>query len=363
MNGITVAIVGVGNCASALVQGIEYYRDHPQATDGLITHSVGGYAVGDIHIVAAFDVDPSKVGLDLSEAIYAGPNNADRLYSVPPLGTPVSPAPILDGLGKHYHERVHNPVESSRDSVLRVLRDSQASMIVNYLPVGSSTATRWWADIAIEAGCAFVNCIPEFLASDVEISRRFSEAGLPLLGDDIKSQFGATLLHRIIVEHIERKGYVIDNTYQLNFGGNMDFYNMLDHERLAAKRISKREAVRSIQKVPLDGEHVHIGPSDHVAWLKDNKWCYVHIQGRGFAGAPMRLECKLEVCDSPNSAGVVTDVIRFAQIALDRQIGGPIGEVCAVYMKSPPVPMTDDKAWQVRDAWLKEHLPQPAREA
>jgi myo-inositol-1-phosphate synthase len=182
--------------------------------------------------------------------------------------------------------------------------------------------------------------------------RRFSEARLPLLGDDIKSQFGATLLHRVIVEHIERKGYVIDNMYQLNFGGNMDFYNMLDDERLVAKRISKREAVRSLQKIPLNAEHVHIGPSDHVAWLKDSKWCYIHIQGRGFAGAPIRLEAKLEVCDSPNSAGVVTDVIRLARIALDRGIGGPVTEVCAVYMKSPPLPMTDDVAWQERNSWL-----------
>jgi myo-inositol-1-phosphate synthase len=347
-------LVGIGNCASALVQGLEYYRDHPEDSNGLITHRIGPYAVGDIHIVAAFDVDTAKVGLDVSKAIHAGKNNARRLYDVPPLGTVVSAGPVLDGLGGRYREHVSSPAEGTRDEVLQTLRKSGAVIIINYLPVGSREATRWWADVAIEAGCAFVNCIPEFLASDPDISRRFTEASLPLLGDDVKSQFGATLLHRIIVEHLERKGHVIDNMYQLNFGGNMDFYNMLDHERLASKRLSKREAVRSLQKMPLDPGHVHIGPSDHVAWLQDDKWCYIHIQGRGFAGAPMRLEAKLEVCDSPNSAGVVTDVIRLARIALDRGIGGPVREVCAFYMKSPPVPMTDDAAWQERDSWLAE---------
>ena len=348
---IRIAIVGVGNCASALVQGIHYYRKHPD-TPGLITTLIGDYMVGDIAPVAVFDVDSEKVGTDLSEAIFLGKNNVERLCDVPLMGVMVSPAPVLDGLGEKYREQVTDTTESDRAGVLSALRASGAEIVVNYLPVGSSDATRWWAEVALEAGCAFVNCIPEFIASDRDLASRFHEAGVPLIGDDVKSQFGATLLHRIIVQHMELKGITVQKTYQLNFGGNMDFYNMLNASRLASKRESKREAVRSLQKSPLDPYYVHIGPSDHVAWLEDSKWCYIHVQGMGFAGAPMRLEAKLEVCDSPNSAGVVVVLIRVARVALDRGIGGTLADVCAFYMKSPPVPMDDDVALRKRDNWL-----------
>ena len=311
---IKTALVGIGNCASALVQGILYYRSHPEENQGLIAKRIGEYDVGDINIVAAFDVDLEKVGKDVSEAIWLGKNKVRIIDEVAPLGTLVYAAPVLDGLSDKYREMVSYTENGSREEVLEILNRSKAEIIVNYLPVGSKDATLWWADIAIEAGCALINCIPEFIASDTDVASRFSNAGLPLIGDDVKSQFGATLLHRIIVQHLELKGIAIDKTYQLNFGGNMDFYNMLDEKRLYSKRVSKLEAVRSLQSSPLELDKVHIGPSDYVAWLEDNKWCYIHVQGRGFAGVPLRLEAKLEVCDSPNSAGVVVDLIRYAKL-------------------------------------------------
>jgi len=355
-NVIRTAVVGVGNCASAFIQGISYYLARPNESLGLITQYIGPYAVGDIKIVAAFDVDSDKVGRDVSEAIRLGKNNVTIISEVATLGTIVSAAPVLDGLGEKYRKMVPHVEDGSSDEVLEVLRRSRAEVIVNYLPVGSAKATRWWADMAIQAGCAFVNCIPEFIASNPTAAARFAEAGLPLIGDDVKSQFGATLLHRIIVQHLERRGLAIDKTYQLNFGGNMDFYNMLNEDRLHSKRVSKREAVRSVQRVPLELDKVHIGPSDYVAWLEDNKWCYIHVQGQGFGGVPMRLEAKLEVCDSPNSAGVVVDVVRCAKLALMTHQSGPIADVCSFYMKTPPVPVNDDRAQARLEAWLKETL-------
>lgn len=351
-NRVRAALVGVGNCASALVQGICYYRNRPEETRGLITQRIGKYEVGDIDIVAAFDVDSDKVGRDVSDAIRLGKNNVTHISDVLHLGTAVSAAPVLDGLGENYREKISRVESGTKENIIQVLRESKAEVIVNYLPVGSSEATRWWADMAIQAGCAFVNCIPEFIASDTTMAACFAEAGLPLIGDDVKSQFGATLLHRIIVRHLELKGFVIEKTYQLNFGGNMDFYNMLNSDRLASKRESKREAVRSLQKTPIDLQNVHIEPSDYIEWLEDNKWCYIHVQSLGFGGTPMRLEAKLEVCDSPNSAGVVVDIIRIAKLALDRKIGGPVADVCAFYMKSPPVPLDDDEALSCLKSWL-----------
>jgi len=351
-NRVRAALVGVGNCAAALVQGIYYYRNRPDDAHGLISHRIGKYKVGDIDIVAAFDVDSDKVGRDVSDAIRLGNNNVTQISDVPPLGTVVSASPVLDGLGENYREKILRIESGTKENIIQVLRESKAEVIVNYLPVGSSEATLWWADIAIEARCAFINCIPEFIASDKVIASRFVDACLPLFGDDVKSQFGATLLHRIIVRHLELKGFVIEKTYQLNFGGNMDFYNMLNTDRLASKRVSKREAVRSLQKTPIDLRNVHIEPSDYIEWLEDNKWCYIHVQCLGFGGTPMRLEAKLEVCDSPNSAGVVVDVIRLAKLALNRKIGGPVADVCAFYMKSPPVPMDEDEALSCFKRWL-----------
>jgi myo-inositol-1-phosphate synthase len=349
---IKIALVGIGNCASALIQGISYYNAHPNEIIGLIKKRIGRYKVSDIKIVAAFDVDSDKVSKDVSEAILLGKNNVTTFSEVTQLGTTVSAAPVLDGLGEKYREMIPRVEDGSGDEVLDILRRSKAEIIVNYLPVGSFEATRWWADVAIRTGCAFINCIPEFIASDPIIAERFIKARLPLIGDDVKSQFGATLLHRIIVQHMERRGLVIDKTYQLNFGGNMDFYNMLNENRLHSKRVSKRESVRSMQKVPLKLDNIHIGPSDYVSWLEDNKWCYIHLQGRGFGGVPLRLEAKLEVCDSPNSAGVVVDLIRCAKIALSAKLSGPINEVCSYYMKSPPIQLNEDDAFALFEKWL-----------
>ena len=352
MSRVKIAIIGVGNCASSLIQGIHFYSEN-KCTDGLINPIIHGMKVSDIEVVAAFDVDEAKVGKDLSKAIFSSNNNAMKLTDIPFMDVIVTPAPVLDGIGDNYSSRITNTVEANRDDVFRALKLSGAEVLVNYLPVGSREATRFWADIALEAKCAFINCIPEFIASEPTYASKFKAAGIPLLGDDIKSQFGATLLHRIIVQHMELRGFTIDRTYQLNYGGNMDFYNMLDCERLTSKKISKREAVKSIQKNPIENKYVHIGPSGYIEWLEDNKWCYIHIIGRGFGGAPIKIETKLEVCDSPNSAGVVVDLVRIAKKALRNEIGGVLEDVCAFYMKSPPKSMDDDLALRMLNNWLK----------
>ena len=353
---INVALIGIGNCASALIQGLYYYIDHPDESLGLINKQIGPFCLPHIKVVAAFDIDSDKVGKDLCEGIYLGENNVINIAHVPRIGTIISPAPVLDSLGDRYRNKLSNITEGTHSEVINVLRESKTEIIVNYLPVGSAKATRWWADVAIQTGCAFINCIPEFIASDIDMAQKFKRAGLPIFGDDVKSQFGATLLHRIIVQHLENKGFKIDKTYQLNFGGNMDFYNMLDENRLNSKRISKRESVRSLQRIPLELDKVHIGPSGYVSWLEDNKWCYIHFQGRGFANVPFRLETKLEVCDSPNSAGVVVDLIRHAKLALSTHQSGAISDVCSYYMKTPPIPMNDDEAQIHLDTWLKKTL-------
>ncbi len=345
MSKIRVAIAGVGNCASALVQGIEYYRDaEPEETvPGLMHVVLGGYHVADVEVVAAFDVDANKVGLDLSKAIYAGHNNTIRFAEVSELGVTVSRGPTLDGLGKYYRLEIEESPAEPVD-VTEVLRRTRADVLVGYLPVGSEEAQRHYASACLEAGVAFVNAIPVFVASDPEWARRFTEAGVPIIGDDIKSQVGATIVHRLLARLFEDRGIALDRTYQLNVGGNMDFKNMLERERLESKRISKTQSVTSQIEHGIRDDDIHIGPSDHVSWLADRKWAYLRLEGRNFGDVPLNMELKLEVWDSPNSAGVIIDAVRCAKIALDRQLGGPLLGPSAYFMKSPPAQYRDDDA-------------------
>ncbi len=345
MSKIRVAIAGVGNCASALVQGIEYYRsaEPGESVPGLMHVVLGGYHVGDVEVVAAFDVDATKVGLDLSKAIVAGHNNTIRFAEVDELGVTVSRGPTLDGLGKYYRLEIEESPAEPVD-VTEVLRRTGADVLVGYLPVGSEEAQRHYASACLEAGVAFVNAIPVFVASDPEWARRFTEAGVPIIGDDIKSQVGATIVHRILARLFEDRGMALDRTYQLNVGGNMDFKNMLERERLESKRISKTQSVTSQLKHGIPDDDVHIGPSDHISWLADRKWAYLRLEGRNFGDVPLNIELKLEVWDSPNSAGVIIDAVRCAKIALDRQIGGPLVGPSAYFMKSPPEQYRDEDA-------------------
>jgi myo-inositol-1-phosphate synthase len=342
---VRVAIAGVGNCANSLVQGVEYYRgaDTTERVPGLMHVELGGYHVGDVEFVAAFDVDAAKVGLDLGKAIFAGPNNTVKFAEVPYLGVEVQRGPTFDGLGKYYREVVE---ESPREAVdvAQVLRDAQADVLVSYLPVGSEAAQKHYAQACLDAGVAFVNAIPVFIASDPVWAAKFEQAGVPIVGDDIKSQVGATIVHRILSRLFEDRGLAIDHTYQLNFGGNMDFKNMLERERLQSKKISKTQSVTSQIDQGISTDDVHIGPSDHVPWLQDRKWAYIRLEGRNFGDVPLNVELKLEVWDSPNSAGVIIDAVRCAKLALDRGIGGPLLGPSAYFMKSPPVQYTDDQA-------------------
>jgi myo-inositol-1-phosphate synthase len=342
---IRVAIAGVGNCASALVQGIEYYRhaDPDDTVPGLMHVNLGGYHVGDVEFVAAFDVDTTKVGLDLGKAIFAGPNNTIRFAPVPDLGVTVERGPTFDGLGKYYRETIEeSPVDPI--DVAEALRRTRADVLVGYLPVGSDTAQKHYAQACLAAKVAFVNAIPVFIASDPEWAQRFTDAGVPIVGDDIKSQVGATIVHRILARLFEDRGMVLDRTYQLNVGGNMDFKNMLERDRLESKKISKTQAVTSQLDHGIEADDVHIGPSDHVPWLDDRKWAYIRLEGRNFGDAPLNVELKLEVWDSPNSAGVVIDALRCAKLARDRGIGGPLLGPSAYFMKSPPKQFHDDEA-------------------
>ena len=345
---IRVAIAGVGNCASSLLQGVEYYRDaDPSETvPGLMHVSLGGYHVGDVEFVAAFDVDAAKVGLDLGKAIFAGQNNTIRFASVGDIGVTVQRGPTFDGLGKYYRQTIEESPAEPVD-VVSVLRSSGAEVLVSYLPVGSEVAQKHYASAALEAGVAFVNAIPVFIASDPEWAARFTAAGVPIIGDDIKSQVGATIVHRVLARLFEDRGLVLDRTYQLNVGGNMDFKNMLERERLESKKISKTQAVTSQLDNGIAADDVHIGPSDHVAWLDDRKWAYIRLEGRNFGDVPLNIELKLEVWDSPNSAGVIIDAVRCAKLALDRGIGGPLVGPSAYFMKSPPVQYHDDIAFQM----------------
>jgi myo-inositol-1-phosphate synthase len=342
---IRVAIAGVGNCASALVQGIEYYRDADPAdtVPGLMHVVLGGYHVGDVEFVAAFDVDASKVGLDLGKAIFAGPNNTIRFAPVADLGVTVERGPTLDGLGKYYRQTIEESPLAPVD-VAEVLRRTDADVLVAYLPVGSEAAQKHYAQACIDAKVAFVNAIPVFIASDPEWAAKFTDAGVAIVGDDIKSQVGATIVHRILARLFEDRGMVLDRTYQLNVGGNMDFKNMLERDRLESKKISKTQAVTSQLDNGIEADDVHIGPSDHVAWLDDRKWAYIRLEGRNFGDAPLNVELKLEVWDSPNSAGVVIDALRCAKLAMDRGVGGPLLGPSAYFMKSPPVQFHDDEA-------------------
>jgi len=350
---VRIAIVGIGNCASSLVQGLEYYRDADPADDvpGLMHVDLGGYRVGDVEVVAAFDVDAKKVGRDVAEAILAEPNNTIRFADVPPLGVTVSRGRTLDGLGEYYRAVITESDEPEAD-VVQVLKDSEADVLVSYLPVGSEEAARFYARCAIEAGVAVVNCLPVFIASDPESARRFAEAGVPIVGDDIKSQVGATITHRVLAKLFEDRGAHLDRTYQLNFGGNMDFMNMLERSRLVSKKLSKTQSVQSQLDVPLDKDSIHIGPSDHVPWLEDRKWAMIRLEGRNFGDVPISIEMKLEVWDSPNSAGVVIDAVRCAKLAKDRGVGGPLIGPSAYFMKSPPVQFSDEAAREMVEAFI-----------
>jgi myo-inositol-1-phosphate synthase len=359
---IKVAIAGVGNCASAIVQGVEYYKNATSGefVPGLMHTDLGGYHVGDVQFVAAFDVDAAKVGVDLAKAIFAYPNNTLRFAEVPEMGVEVMRGPTLDGFGKYYRQSVEESPLSPVD-ISEVLSETGADVLVSYLPVGSEEATRYYARAALEAGTAFVNCVPVFIAKDPAWAREFAERGVPLVGDDIKSQVGATITHRVLAKLFEDRGVILDRTMQLNVGGNMDFKNMLERERLESKKISKTNAVTSQLRRGIEEDNVHIGPSDHVPWLHDRKWAYIRLEGREFGDAPISIEFKLEVWDSPNSAGVVIDAIRCAKLAKDRGLGGPLIGPSAYFMKSPPVQFSDEQARQMVEDFIAAR-PSPAAE-
>ncbi|MBB5960561.1 myo-inositol-1-phosphate synthase [Saccharothrix tamanrassetensis] len=351
---VRVAIVGVGNCAASLVQGVHYYRDADPSTrvPGLMHVEFGDYHVRDVEFVAAFDVDAKKVGVDLSEAIGASENNTIKITDVPPLGVTVQRGHTFDGLGRFYRETIEESDERPVD-VAQALRDAEVDVLVSYLPVGSEEADRYYAQAAIDARVAFVNALPVFIASDPEWARKFEEAGVPIVGDDIKSQVGATITHRVLAKLFEDRGVQLDRTMQLNVGGNMDFLNMKELERLESKKVSKTQAVTSQVDRELGKRNVHIGPSDYVAWLDDRKWAYVRLEGRAFGDVPLNLEYKLEVWDSPNSAGIIIDAVRAAKIALDRGIGGPILSASSYFMKSPPVQYSDSAAHEAVEAFIR----------
>lgn len=350
---VRVAIIGVGNCASSLVQGVRYYRDaDPNAfVPGLMHVDLGGYHVRDIEFSAAFDVVATKVGKDLSEAIFAFPNNTIKFSEVPLLGVPVRRGMTHDGIGK-YLSQIVEKAPGPTDDIVGILKETRTDVVVSYLPVGAEMATKWYVEQVLEAGCALVNCIPVFIASSDYWAGRFRERGLPILGDDIKSQVGATITHRVLTNLFRDRGIRLDRTYQLNFGGNMDFYNMLERERLESKKISKTGAVTSQLPYTLPQEAVHVGPSDYVPWLTDRKWCYIRMEGTTFGDVPLNLELKLEVWDSPNSAGVVMDAVRCAKLAMDRGEAGPVLGPSAFFMKTPPKQFTDDVARQMVEEFI-----------
>jgi myo-inositol-1-phosphate synthase len=354
MGSVKVAIVGVGNCAASLVQGVHYYRDADATASvpGLMHVRFGEYHVSDIEFVAAFDVDAKKVGRDLSEAIVASENNTIKICDVPPLGVPVQRGTTLDGLGKYYRETIDESDEQPVD-VVAALRESGADVLVCYLPVGSQHAAEFYAQAAIDANVAFVNALPVFIAGTKEWADKFTAAGVPIVGDDIKSQVGATITHRVLAKLFEDRGVQLDRTMQLNVGGNMDFKNMLERERLESKKISKTQSVTSQVDRDMGAGNVHIGPSDHVPWLSDRKWAYVRLEGRAFGDVPLNLEYKLEVWDSPNSAGIIIDAVRAAKIAKDRGIGGPILSASSYFMKSPPEQYSDSEARDAVEAFIR----------
>ena len=351
---IRAAIIGVGNCASSLVQGVHYYRTAKPGDriPGIMHVDLGGYHIRDVDFVAAFDVDRNKVGKALAEAIYAPPNNTYRFADVPRTGVKVSRGMTHDGIGK-YLSAIVQKAPGATDDIVGILKEREVDVVVSYLPVGSEEATKWYVEQALEAGCAFINCIPVFIAREPYWQKRFAQKGLPIIGDDIKSQVGATITHRVLTRLFMDRGVRLDRTYQLNFGGNTDFLNMLERERLESKKISKTNAVTSMLDYPLAETDVHVGPSDYVPWLLDRKWCYIRMEGTTFGDVPLNAELKLEVWDSPNSAGVVIDAIRCCKLALDRGLGGTIVAPSAYFMKSPPRQIPDDRAREGVEDYIK----------
>ena len=353
MGNINVAIIGVGNCASSLVQGVHYYGEaaENELIPGLMHVNLGGYHIRDIKFVAAFDIDRKKVGKDLGEAIYTPPNNTFKFCQVPAIGVKVSRGMTHDGLGKYLSE-VITKAPGPTDDIVSILKETETDVVVNYLPVGSEEATKWYIEQVLTAGCGFVNCIPVFIAREKYWQNRFIEKGLPIVGDDIKSQVGATITHRVLTNLFRERGVKLERTYQLNFGGNTDFLNMLERERLESKKISKTDAITSQLDYKMKPDNIHVGPSDYVPWLGDRKWCYIRMEGRTFGDVPLNIEAKIEVWDSPNSAGVVVDAIRCCKLAMDRGTSGALVGPSAYFMKSPPVQHTDDEARRMVEEFI-----------
>ena len=353
MSKINVAIIGAGNCASSLVQGVYKYweADEDAFIPGLMHPVLGGHHISDINFVAAFDIDKNKVGKDLSQAIFTQPNNTMKFAEVPFMDVPVERGMTHDSLGKYLSEVIVKDASSTVD-IAKILKEREVDVVVNYLPVGSEDATKWYVEQVLAAGCAFVNCIPVFIGREDYWQKRFEEKGLPIIGDDIKSQFGATIVHRVLTRLMRERGIKLERTYQLNFGGNTDFYNMLERERLESKKISKTNAVTSQLDFEMDPSNIHIGPSDYVPWLEDRKWCHIRMEGRTFGDVPINLELKLEVWDSPNSAGVVVDAIRCCKLALERGISGTLKGPAAYFMKSPPIQYSDDEARRMVESFI-----------
>jgi len=353
---VRVALIGVGNCASSLVQGVEYYKDADpdEFVPGLMHVDLGGYHVRDVEFTAAFDVTTDKVGKDLSEAIWGHPNNTIKFSDVPKTGVTVSRGMTHDGLGKYLSEIV-TKAPGETDDVVGILKETGTDVVVNYLPVGSEEATKWYTEQVLAAGCAMVNCMPVFIARESYWDKRFKQAGVPIIGDDIKSQVGATITHRVLMNIFRDRGVRVDRTFQLNFGGNSDFLNMLERERLESKKISKTYAIKSTLPYELEEKNIHVGPSDHVPWLEDRKWAYIRLEGTSFGDVPLNAELKIEVWDSPNSAGVVIDAVRLAKLALNKGIGGTLGGPSSYLMKSPPVQYDDDEAREKTEKFIREH--------
>jgi len=360
---VRVAIVGVGNCASSLVQGVEYYKDAEPGTfvPGLMHVDLGGYHVSDIEFTAAFDVTTDKVGKDLADAIWAHPNNTIKFADVPKTGITVQRGMAHDGLGKYLSEVV-TKAPGETDDVVGILKETGTDVVINYLPVGSEAATKWYTEQILEAGCAMVNCMPVFIARESYWQRRFEERGLPIIGDDIKSQVGATITHRVLTSIFRDRGVRVDRTYQLNFGGNSDFMNMLERERLESKKISKTYSIKSTLPYELEEKNIHVGPSDYVPWLEDRKWAYIRLEGTAFGDVPLNAELKIEVWDSPNSAGVVIDAVRLVKLALDNGISGTLGGPSAYLMKSPPKQMKDEEARDATEDFIRKNTPKRAQE-
>jgi myo-inositol-1-phosphate synthase len=361
---VRVAIVGVGNCASALIQGVHYYRDAPagEFVPGLMHVDLAGYHVRDIEFVAAFDIDREKVGKDLSDAMWSGPNNTVKFADVPHLGVKVHRGMTKDGIGEYLSDIVHK-APGETDDVVGILRETGADVVVNYLPVGSEEATKWYVEQALAAGCGFVNCIPVFIAREHYWQQRFEQAGVPIIGDDIKSQVGATIVHRTLARLFRERGVRLERTYQLNFGGNTDFLNMLERSRLQSKKISKTRSVTSQLDYQVGDQNVHIGPSDYVPWLQDRKFAEIRLEGRGFGDVPMQVNLKLEVVDSPNSAGIVIDAVRICRLAIDNGLSGALEGPSSYLMKSPPVQYTDNEARQLTESFIEREAARRAAEA